>query len=321
MALDPFDVRYFKLAVGSVRSETALDVSAKCPICGDSKHSNKARLHLYQKNGVTLVNCFNGGCPCSNRTMYTFLRDFYPQLFASYKKERFKKLLDPDRKGLEGTVIDLGAKIEPKVVEAPKESLKWLFAPLSDQCRAYVEGRGIGSRGIYTAADNITLGGKWYPIKGYVIIPLIRGNEIYGFYTRSPTEKRFFTYIKESYTGFKAWNLFSIDPEKPVFIFEGIFDAMSAQKAGLKNSIALLGAKPSQEILAMLKHPVFCLDNDRTGILNALEYCKKYQVVVWPFEEPKDANEMLQKKIDLCNIITSNLKTGIRATVALRAKL
>ena len=250
--------------------------------------------------------------------MYTFLRDFYPQLFASYKKERFKKLLDPDHKGLEETVIDLGVKAE---AEAPKESLKPLFAPLSDQCRAYVEGRGVGTKGIYTAAGNATLGGKWYPIKGYVIIPMIKGNEIYGFYTRSPMEKRFFTYIKPEYVGFKAWNLFGVDHEKPVFIFEGIFDAMSAQKAGLKNSVALLGAKPSQEILAMLKHPVFCLDNDRTGILNALEYCKKYQVVVWPFEEPKDANEMLQKNIDLCNIITSNLKTGIRATVALRAKL
>ena len=321
MALDPLDVRYFKLAVGSPRFETPQDVAAKCPICGDSKHSNKARLHLYQKGSVTLVNCFNGGCPCTNRTMYSFLREFYPQLFASYKKERFKRALGDEKGGLEDAIIDLGVKPAAQEPKPAAGSLKPLFAPLNDQCRDYLRSRGIEAKGIYTAASNATLGGKYYPIKGFIIVPLIKGNEIYGFYTRSPSEKRFFTYIKEAYTGFKAWNLFSINAEAPTFIFEGIFDAMSAQQVGLKNSIALLGAKPSQEILGMLRHPVFCLDNDRTGILNSLEYCKKYPVVVWPFAEPKDANEMLQKKLDLYNIITSNLKTGIRATVALRAKL
>lgn len=319
MALDPLDVRYFKLAVGSVRSESPCDIAAKCPICGDSKHSNKARLHLYQKGDVTLVNCFNGGCPCNNKTMYTFLRDFYPQLFANYKKERFKRTLESS-KGLEDTVIDLGVKVSSAKPEHPG-SLKPLFSPLNKECKEYLASRGVSSKGVYTASTNSTLNGKWYPIEGFIIIPLIKGNEIYGFYTRSPKEKKFFTYIKETHVGFKAWNLFKVDPEKPVFIFEGIFDAMSAIESGLENSIALMGAKPSQEILKMLKHPVFCLDNDRTGILNSLEYCKKYHVVVWPFTEPKDANEMLLQKIDLRTIITQNIKSGISATVALRAKL
>ena len=319
MALDPLDVRYFKLAVGSVRSESPQDITTKCPICGDSKHSNKARLHLYQKGDVTLVNCFNGGCPCSNKTMYTFLRDFYPQLFANYKKERFKRALEP-AKGLEDTVIDLGVKVSSVKPEHPG-SLKPLFSPLNKECKEYLTSRGVSSKGVYTASANTTLNGKWYPIEGFIIIPLINGNEIYGFYTRSPKEKKFFTYIKETHVGFKAWNLFKVNPEKPVFIFEGIFDAMSAIESGLENSIALMGAKPSQEILKMLKHPVFCLDNDRTGILNSLEYCKKHHVVVWPFTEPKDANEMLLQKIDLRAIITQNIKSGISATVALRAKL
>ena len=319
MALDPLDVRYFKLAVGNVRSESPCDITAKCPICGDSKHSNKARLHLYQKGDVTLINCFNGGCPCSNKTMYTFLRDFYPQLFANYKKDRFKRALEP-AKGLEDTVIDLGVKAPSAKVEHPG-SLKPLFSPLNKECKEYLASRGVSSKGVYTASASTTLNGKWYPIEGFIIIPLIKGNEIYGFYTRSPKEKKFFTYIKETHVGFKAWNLFKVDPEKPVFIFEGIFDAMSAIESGLENSIALMGAKPSQEILKMLKHPVFCLDNDRTGILNSLEYCKKHHVVVWPFAEPKDANEMLLQKIDLRAIITQNIKSGISATVALRAKL
>lgn len=336
MALDPLDVRYFKLAVGAVRAETPQDVAARCPICGDSKHSNKARLHLYQKGDLTLVNCFNGGCPCSNRTMYTFLRDFYPNLFSNYKKERFKRALGDDHKGLEDMVIDLGChgaspkveraqepKVEQEAQPAPDGiSLRQFFAPLSEAGHRYLDSRGITDhKQVFTAASNAFLDGKSFPIKDFLIVPLIKGKEIYGFYTRSTKEKRFYTYIKHNYIGFKAWNLFRVNPDEPVYIFEGIFDAMAAQQCGLTNSIALMGAKPSSEIMALLKKPVFCLDNDGTGIRNALEYCSKYPVVVWPFDEPKDANEMLLKGVDLYNTITQNIKTGIRALVALKAKL
>lgn len=315
MALDPLDVRYFKLAVGDVRTETPQDISTKCPVCGDSQYSNKARLHLYQKKDVTLVNCFNGGCPCSNRTMYTFLRDFFPDLFNNYKKEKFHTAIRKPS-GLESMTIDFGP-----VQEKPKLSLKPYLGPLTQECSEYISSRKVSHPLIFTAPTDANIDGKHFPIKGFIIIPLIKGNEIYGFYTRSPSTKRFYTFIKPEYVGYKAWNLFSVNLDEPVYIFEGIFDALSAQQAGLVNSIALLGAKPSTEMLNMIKHPVFCLDNDRTGIINSLEYCKRYDVVVWPFDDPKDANEMLQKNLDLYNIITDNIKTGIRATVALRAKL
>ena len=76
--LDPIDIKFFKLAIGSgrVKSETSQDIAARCPICGDSKYSkNKARLHLYQKNDVTLVNCFNE-CSCQNISVYNFLKNY-----------------------------------------------------------------------------------------------------------------------------------------------------------------------------------------------------------------------------------------------------
>lgn len=269
--------------------------------------------------------------------MYTFLRDFYPNLFSNYKKERFKRALGDDHKGLEDMVIDLGcSSAKPKVEQAPKVeqgraqpepqpdgiSLRQFFAPLSEVGHRYLDSRGITDhKQVFTASSNAFLDGKSFPIKDFLIVPLIKGKEIYGFYTRSTKEKRFYTYIKPNYIGFKAWNLFGVNAEQPVYIFEGIFDAMAAQQCGLTNSIALMGAKPSQEIMALLKKPVFCLDNDCTGIRNALEYCSKYPVVVWPFDEPKDANEMLLKGVDLYNTITQNVKTGIRALVALKAKL
>lgn len=331
--LSSLDVRYFKQAVSNIRSETPDDITAKCPICGDSKHSNKARLHLYKKGDLTLVNCFNGGCPCSNKTMYTFLRDFYPNLFGSYKKDVFRSKLDvfKPRSVLETPVSwfeELNSSPEtPKPSEEahsqePKLSLKPIFRPLSDECLKYIERRGLAEfkNKIFTASS-ANLDGKFYPINGYVIIPLIKDKEIYGFYTRNPREKKFFTYIKPNYTGYKAWNLFSVNLDEPVYIFEGIFDAMSAIKAGLHNSIALLGAKPSKQILSMIKHPVFCLDNDRTGIQTSISYASSGDVVVWPFSSPKDANEMMINGIDLYKTITENMLHGIRAVVALRAKL
>ena len=71
--LSPIDIKYFKLAVGNATKDSDTDIAVKCPICGDSKiHKNSKRLHLYQKNNITLVKCFNGGCEVNNN-MYNFL--------------------------------------------------------------------------------------------------------------------------------------------------------------------------------------------------------------------------------------------------------
>lgn len=94
--LDRIDVKYFKMQVGqeNIRSESPVDIQARCPICGDSKYGNKARLHLYSRNNSTFVNCFNGGCQAENRIMYSFLRDFYPELFDQYKRETLHNRID-----------------------------------------------------------------------------------------------------------------------------------------------------------------------------------------------------------------------------------
>ena len=90
--LDRIDIKYFKLAVGldSIGKETDVDISARCPICGDSRKNKKSkRLHLYNKGPVTNVNCFNGDCACQNKTVYSFLKDFFPSLLSQFKKEQF----------------------------------------------------------------------------------------------------------------------------------------------------------------------------------------------------------------------------------------
>jgi DNA primase len=116
--------------------------------------------------------------------------------------------------------------------------------------------------------------------------------------------------------------LFKINKNEPVYIFEGIFDAISS---GLQNCIALMGAKIPEERLKELKYPVFVLDNDKTGLLNSLEYSKTgYNVFVQPdLYKEKDMNELYlnHKDINISEMIKNNLYSGIMAQIKIQQKM
>jgi len=121
--------------------------------------------------------------------------------------------------------------------------------------------------------------------------------------------------------GYKVWNWFSIDKSRSVYIFEGIFDAIAS---GLDNVIALMGAKLPKERLQELKQPVFVLDNDKTGLVNSLEYSKSAQVYIQPDKYiEKDMNDMLLQYplLNIPELIRNNLFTGISAQVRIKSKL
>jgi DNA primase len=107
-----------------------------------------------------------------------------------------------------------------------------------------------------------------------------------------------------------------------VFIYEGIFDAIAG---GLPNSIALMGAKMPEERLKELKYPVFVLDNDKTGMINSIDYARRgYQVYVQPdMYKEKDMNDLLlsHPELDVQTMIQNNIYTGISAEVRLKSKL
>ena len=145
---------------------------------------------------------------------------------------------------------------------------------------------------------------------------------MYGFYSRSIKEKNFITYMNDANIGYKIWNWFNIDKSEPVYIFEGIFDAISS---GKKNIIALLGAKLPDERLKELEQPVFCSDNDKTGLMNSLIYAKQNkQVYIQPkLIKEKDFNELMLNNpdLDLESLIDDNLYTGISAEIRIKGLL
>lgn len=330
--LDRIDVKYFKLAIGldNIGKENDVDITARCPICGDSRtHKNKKRLHLYIKNGVTNVNCFNGDCPCHNKTVYSFLRDFFPALIAQYKREQFGSTVEKLAKGDTEDVFGQFKKEEPKKEsEVLVHDLTPYLKDIADSPEAlqYLQTRGYTYKESrygkwYYGYQDLKIGETLYRITNSIVIPLYYQNQMYGFYSRNIANKEFYTYMHDANIGYKIWNWFNIDKNQPVFIYEGIFDAIAG---GLPNSIALMGAKLPDERLKELKHPVFVLDNDKTGLLNSLAYAKMAQVYVQPdkFKE-KDMNDLLLNNpdVDIQNLITSNLYAGISAEVRIKSKL
>lgn len=332
--LDPIDIKFFKLAIGSgrVKSETSQDIAARCPICGDSKYSkNKARLHLYQKNDVTLVNCFNE-CSCQNISVYNFLKNYYPNLLESYKSEKFKdnlksltQLNDSDFLGSFDFEIK-EVKEEPNDFEKPSVlfDLSNIFKK-DKRIEEYLNKRSLNyskNFGDFFIGKSLTIDGKNFPIDDYIVIPLYCGDKWYGFYSRSLKEHKFFTYIPEKNSGFKLWNYYNIDKSKPVYVFEGIFDAMSAFQKGFTNVVACLGATPPLERLEDLDC-IMCFDNDRTGKVNSIKFARKgFKVLCYPDDlKFKDFNEMLQNNFDIENLLKNNIKQSINAVVSIQRQL
>ena len=330
--LSNIDIKYFKLAVGMDRigKETDVDIAARCPICGDSRtHKHKKRLHLYTKGTVTNVSCFNGDCSCHNKTVYSFLKDFYPALLPQYKREQFGNTMEKLANGNSTDVFAEFKKEEKKQTNLVMHNLFDFFESIENSQEAldYVIKRGFkydqkhyGKW--YFGKQDLKIGDKLYKTSNSLIIPLYYNNEMYGFYSRNIYNKEFATYMPEANIGYKVWNFFNIDLDKKVYIFEGIFDAMAS---GKKNVIALMGAKLPDERLEEIKYPIFCLDNDKTGLLNSLNYARKgYNVYIQPNNIlEKDMNDILLKHsgLDISNMIDHNVFTGIMAEVRIKSKL
>lgn len=340
--------KYFLRAVGSsnIGKNTDTDISVRCPICGDSKKNSRIkRLHLYHKNGEDFVGCFNGNCPLndSNRIMYTFLREYFPELLSGYKREKFQNQLhnlsnsynsSDKSQGNEDVfsslVLNKPKIIKPKVnSEVITQDLTPYFTDIekSPECLDYLKSRLIDYNPQkfgkwYFGYQNIEINDVLYNIKDSIIIPLYSGSEMYGFYSRNIHNKIFCTYMNSKNTGYKVWNWFNIDKTKPVLICEGIFDAIST---GYTNIIACMSANIPNARLKELKKPIFVLDNDKTGLQNSLTYAQKgYNVYVQPWKyKEKDMNELRKNfpNFVISDLIKSNIFPGIMGEVQISRKL
>jgi len=322
------------MAVGheNVGKISDMDIAIRCPICGDSKKNRQLkRLHLYTKNGANSdwVSCFNGECPVHNKTIYSFLRDFFPSLLSQYKRESFSDTMSKLANGTE----DVFGKFKKETGNKESEILLHDLSPFlknieeSPDAIKYLKNRGFTYREDrfgkwYYGYQDLQISGILYKITNSIVIPLYYEEKMYGFYSRNINSKQFYTYMHNANIGYKIAFWFDINKNIECLITEGIFDCLSIN---YNNSIALMGAKLPEERLKELKHPVFILDNDKTGINNSIEYAKRgHKVFVQPDKyKEKDLNELMLNNgdLDIYRLIKENIFSGISAEIRLKQKI
>ena len=347
--LDDIDVKYWEILFSQqdIGHRGRVDYSARCPICGDSKkHTNMKRCHLFTKRewDHCKVHCFNCGW---KGNMYKFLEEVSPYLYSSYKNEKrstsLNKLYErreykpsiaeqPDAMNIishedcQVTEHDLlnefNLALPPVLYDVPPN-----FNEIeeNDIYWDYLKGRGM-SKEIHLfkkCSDSIVYNDNEISLDGYVILPLMCYDKMYGFQIRSVEGKSFYSFIPEQNAGFKVWNWFNVDHSQPVYIFESYFDALSS---GLINVTAQLGASLNEDRIKETKDPIFVLDNqnvDPTAKKVLLQQVKLgHKVMIWPKGiEPKDFNDILRKgaeRIKISLFITNNIHQGMKAELKLK---
>lgn len=361
--LDFVDIKYFKLAVPGPYKESPLDIAVKCPICGDSKYKKSVkRLHLYEKQGITLVHCFNGDCELNTQMgLSNFLKIYKPELLLPYKSENFKFKINSvdssnnietknevetmkscfdsssnisNNTSTESKSRDSGTESKSRdsgieSIESTNNEFKFinLTSVLDTNTSKQIEflkSRGFNDDTInfldfYNGTKSFNLNGVYYGIKDYLVIPFSKDSNYYGFYARSLTEKRFINFTLNQNYG--VWNLFNVDLNKPVFIFEAILDALSFRQIYRTNQIIALNTSTiAKNVLDLIKYPFFCLDNDKVGIEKMIKYnsIQNSHFICYPNDlTQKDFNEMLQNNIKIELVF----KKGFNALLHLKSLL
>lgn len=346
--LDFVDIKYFKLAVPGPYKESSLDIAVKCPICGDSKYKKSVkRLHLYEKQGVTLVHCFNGDCELNTQMgLSNFLKIYKPELLLPYKSENFKfkinsvdssnnietknevetmkSCFDSGSNICNNTGIESKSSTESSNNEFKFINLTSVLDTNTSKQIEFLKSRGFNDDTIrfldfYNGAKSFNLNGVYYGIKDYLVIPFSKDSSYYGFYARSLTEKRFINFTLNQNYG--VWNLFNVDLNKPVFIFEAILDALSFRQIYRTNQIIALNTSTiAKNVLDLIKYPFFCLDNDKVGIEKMIKYnsIQNSHFICYPNDlTQKDFNEMLQNNIKIELVF----KKGFNALLHLKSLL
>jgi hypothetical protein len=250
-----------------------------------------------------------------------FISMVSPAIYEDYVAEEKKYLL---------TKGNIFSKLEASVVVKPEinkdiNSLKLFkfnpkyFIPAieNNECIEYCNKRKIPISVVQTLyyCDNPKL-----PSYKHLVFPLYKGDMMYGFSSRSMTDKKFHIHLKND--SFKVYNIFNVNLEKPVYVFESIIDSLYTP-----NSIACLGSDLSDKILGLIKEPVMCLDNDKTGMLKAMKYAEKgYKIFVWPRGiKGKDINELVVKwnfqPENIYKMIKNNIKWNNSAIVNLKISM
>ena len=293
----------------------------RCPICGDSKkNQNKKRCWALTKKDRNNLVMFCHNCGEVPAIFKYFLKEVNSVIYNEFckkEKEDYIKTLN-DGKLFEKPKSQANINIDTPIQYQFKLNQKY-FKPARNYEKAI---NFCKERNILDKIDSL-----YYCIhpnnlcSGMVIFPCYMndGKTLYAFSARHTDLKRFYIHSKND--SFKVFNIFNVNLNENVFIFESIIDSYTVD-----NSIACLGADISKNILKMIKKPIFCFDNDITGRKKTLKYLKeKHTCLIYPENfKYKDFNEALCNgwtKERLNTLLQTNIQSGLLGETLINLRL
>lgn len=316
-------------------------IQIHCPICNEGQSKFKARGFVLLNKDEPTYFCHN--CEDGGKSFYGFLKELNVDVAKEYYKEtrlrnrgedvvtknEIKNLFDEvnvsdilkedinNPLGLIYKEFDYAYytfTTDNNQITVTKE-----LTDLSIEAKEYLLGRGLTEEDIKEY--------KFCSEQNDIVVPFFLDkskNLVYGMQMRNLYEKRFHNQFFG--TNPKISNLEHITklPEgTDIYVMESEFDRISTT---LKNSVAVLGAKMSQDVLKMLYgfNFIFLGDADNTGVKKSLEYAELgWQVLVHELDmfEFKDFNKCLElglTKEDITTYILNNIKGSMRARIELR---
>lgn len=289
-----------------------------CPKCNEGNSPWKTRLYiLTEKKSYITVYCHN----CTYDTnLRSFIKEFFPHVFESYKSEERNELLKSLKEGNFLKKDNYTSNYNQEVNIQYKFKLsKTYFKPAKNYKEAI---EFCKRRNIIEHIDSLYYNiHPNHTLSGMIIFPfyLEDGKTLYGFQGRHTQVKRFHTHSKNEFL--KVYNIFDVDLDETVYIFESIIDSMM-----MKNSIAMLGTTLSEAMLQKLGKPVYICDNDFTGKKKTLQYLKEGKSCFIPPNDfkYKDFNEAVCNGINkstLPFLVKENTYKGIDGITRITFKL
>lgn len=278
-----------------------------CPMCNEGgSYGKKHRFHWkfdIDNGNFSFVNCFNCG--------YGMDFEFFIRQFGG--EESFKQLVREYKssKGEFESYVEK-YKLEEEMIQSPrtKDYIGLLDINKSKKALNYLKDRQLLDYKEHFLTDKYD----------NIVIPFYsRMKKIYGFQTRIISNKEFWFELEEINKKFRAWNFYNVNWEEPVYIFEGVEDALSS---GLDNVIAVMGKYIHPFLMSKMKKPIICFDNDNDGTISMFKHVLRHNNasgLVYPKDfKYKDMNEMLldnNTRENVKSFILNNIKQGFRLKV------
>lgn len=294
----------------------------RCPVCGDSKKSKiKTRGYIYNHKSRYWYKCFN--CDLS-LPLERFCKEYYPEVYCRHIVDSFiqqDSTKDNFEEELKQTVLPIQITKEVGMLPASTnfEALQFLKSRKIPE-EFYSE--------ILFIEDVNSLLNLYTPL-GYkplaykssrLVIPILtESSNLVGYVTRSIKKDDPIRYYNIKVTNeLFVWGQQRIDVNKPVYVVEGVFDAMF-----IPNAVATLSATKFPYTVSWCKGKgaktvIIVLDNEpRNKQIRELlsRFIKEGEQVVLLTGYPKDINDIVLQfpQIDIIKLLQERTTSRLSA--------